>query len=92
MCLRRLCCNLRALPPSTQGLAASIGCIDASLSKASSSALAHHLAQRALLPQLAAAFLSLWAHHGRSPRLATPLLKTAEIFLFRAGCPYTLCS
>jgi hypothetical protein len=72
-----------------QGLIASIGCIDNSLSKAASNALIGLLsgkgASAALLLQVLSSFLGVWEKYARSSRLATPILKTAHLLLSRTG-------
>ncbi len=84
-------------PALFEGLVASIGGVDASLAKVASQALLDVLQQQGapgesspdrqrtpLLPRIAHTLVSTWSKHARSPRLATPLLRTALLLLTRA--------
>ncbi|DBA68172.1 TPA: hypothetical protein ACH3X2_013907 [Trebouxia sp. C0005] len=71
-----------------EGLVASIGGLDASLCKEASAAFVQTLTAAGpegegsqLLADVAQALTDLWGHHARSPRLATPILRTAEVLL-----------
>lgn len=84
-------------PALFEGLVASIGGVDASLAKVASQALLDVLQQQGapggdspgkqrtpLLPRIAHTLVSTWSKHAKSPRLATPLLRTAMLLLTRA--------
>ncbi|KAK9814241.1 hypothetical protein WJX72_002759 [[Myrmecia] bisecta] len=69
-----------------EGLAASIGGLDASLTRSASAALVQVLTatspdggQSSLLAAVASCLLAIWAHHARSPRMANPLLRTLDL-------------
>lgn len=73
-----------------EGVVASIGGLDASLCKEASAALLHTLnappppgeiKRSHLLNSVTVALTGLWGRHARHPRLATPILRTAELLL-----------
>ncbi|KAL0043717.1 hypothetical protein WJX82_009809 [Trebouxia sp. C0006] len=71
-----------------EGLVASIGGLDASLCKEASAAFVQTLTAAdpegegcQLLTDVAQALTDLWGQHARSLRLATPILRTAEVLL-----------
>ncbi|GLC39358.1 hypothetical protein PLESTM_000887300 [Pleodorina starrii] len=68
--------------PLLEGLVASIGGVDNSLSKVASTALLEALAAPApLLAAVAGHLLDIWSRHAKSSRLATPLLRTALLLV-----------
>eukprot|EP00955_Chlamydomonas_euryale_P040586 351761-Chlamydomonas_euryale.AAC.1 len=106
--------------PLLEGLVASVGGVDASLSRAASKALVDVVVSAGtvpqadqppggggngsgggggrteleptvavhgwpLLPRLACALLEVWGRHARSPRMAGPLLRTAELLATRTS-------
>eukprot|EP00891_Asterochloris_glomerata_P000594 jgi/Astpho2/594/Aster-x0445 len=67
-----------------EGLAASIGGLDSSLSKAASAAVLRLVEQHpssGLADSLLAALHTVWQQHAHSPRLAIALLRTADMLL-----------
>ena len=69
--------------PLLEGLAFSVGGLDGQLSRAAGDALSGAAASlgEAGLEGLVAALLAAWQRHARSPRMATPLLATADVLL-----------
>lgn len=63
-----------AAPADDSGGVESDGSVDALLVR---------LRSRALLPQLGEALLDVWGRHAKSPRMAGPLLRTAELLASR---------
>ena len=74
--------------PILEGLVASIGGFEASLSKASSTGLVQALSSNdqgggELLQLVAARFVNIWARQARTARMSVPLLRSAELLVSR---------